>query len=432
MEVFINLVIDFRKIALLATLFFVAPLHAVPNAVVQLTSQGTSVNWPIQARWGWKKNSDGAIVLFASAKISVPKGVKVAKSLSSTLRLSVNEETLHIQSGALKGRFELVLGDGVHAYELNISPPKPSLIVADCETFGLSFNIKLQNLPFFLGARCVLIGDKYKGKAQLHLTIPEEADIDQSTLFEQKGKGESWRIYDLGRNDSGTAENGKIVLRYKDKSYDLILNWSTKFKEDSKIKPPFEKDFAFGLGYSMVKLQASAAGPSSSSSSQYFARLKLLPNLVWNKIGFGVDLDANFAIAQSINAINTLQFAPYVFYRLLQTSRLILDPRLYFVMTSEQQSGSGSGFNTSQLGLGLMAALQVNKNWQTHADFVTESFGSKVIQSHYALDLGLNEIGRDRRFRWGGGIVVQSFKVKDALGNSYAFGQNSLYGLMLF
>lgn len=175
------------------------------------------------------------------------------------------------------------------------------------------------------------------------------------------------------------------------------------------------------------------AGAASGSSAQYLILLKLRPTTFWKRLGLGADLDTTFGLAQSSNSISHFQFEPFAFYRVVETRKFQLDPRVYFVISSDQQSSSGVGFHTTQVGVGLYAAYQVGSSWQVHLEAMTESIGSQVITAHNDVDLGFNQVGSEKIINWGGGVQLQSYTVQDASsGLSYQFGQTSVYVLMLF
>lgn len=196
---------------------------------VSLSSNGTRVKWPMKAEWKWKKNAAGAVTLFLHAVIRVPADVSEVKAQSTTLRMQLVKsdpqgtrgQKLDIQSGALHGKFEMIRAGVSTTYQLDIVKPSPALRQAKCSEIGLNIVAQPKELPFFIGARCVSTGDEKHASYQLHLTIPEEANVDESTLFEQEGKGEAWRIYQLGDVDTFSAGVAKIVVRFEDKPYEL-------------------------------------------------------------------------------------------------------------------------------------------------------------------------------------------------------------------
>lgn len=200
--------------------------HAVwslPKADAHLEKVGEArpVPWKATSQWVWTKSSDGAIVFRLKSVITVPSSVNQAKPLMSTVQTELQGGTLTVFSGAQKGRFELSENGRPVEYRLNVKNPIPALILENCSESGLKF--KTTALPFFVAVKCVLT----KGKVELNLTIPEEAVIDQSTLFETTGKGEPWRVYELSRASLG-GEVATVTIRFNNKPYLVQLVWDEK------------------------------------------------------------------------------------------------------------------------------------------------------------------------------------------------------------
>ncbi len=409
-------------------IFFAGAAQAASNTPrVQFYEMKGGSAEPLQmssaAKWEWSVNSDSANVLKMLVVAELPKqliGLKV-RSLSQTAKLVIKDNKIKILTGAQNTRLQFAQGSEVHDIEMRIANESSNIQEQHCKELRLQLKAPDADAPFFIGASCIQNADKIA----FHLTIPEEANVDQSSMFESKGKGESWRIYDLGKiNATSSGEVGRITLRFKNKPYLFIFVSTKKNEKDDELS---ERRFTVGLGYDSLALTGSASG----KDNKFLLMLGVIPFNTWHSFGAGINLDVTFNVSSSATAINYIQADPFLFYHLIKGRSFIFDPRLHFVITNETQTTTGVGFQTNQVGAGALATV-IFGSWRTNLEFMTESFASQVIKSHSLINLSISQNPVPQKVRYGCGVEMQTHKVQDPTGPTYQFSQTTGYFQVLF
>ncbi len=278
-------------------------------------------------------------------------------------------------------------------------------------------------VPFYIGTSC----ETKEGVQALMLSFPKEADIENATLFETKGKGELWRYYELGSARTGTKILGKFTFRFQGKEYDFqleSLNVEPKDKNE-EIQPI---TLMGGAGFSMLKI----SGPDIDISDSKPSLLLKVPHYpLWRGLGVALDLDFAIPISKSDKAITFTQFAVYLNYQFVLGSTFIIRPKLGYVVTNDTSDTTQIGINASQLGVGSVFELFLGKGYVIALDVMSFGFGSKGVSSHYLADISLLHKGAGT-IGWGVGVRTQGFKTISELEIERSFGQNLIYGLVGF
>ena len=257
------------------------------------------------------------------------------------------------------------------------------------------------------------------------MTFPSDVELSQSSLFESSGKGENWRVYDLKKINAAISDLGRFDFTFKGKTYVYTL---ASLKGEAADKKAPEPNFAISAGYGQFKLSSIDA---TGSESKPVVRLEFLPHKIWRALGGGAEVESAVGLSSTPTSMTYIQASFYAHLRLKLTQLFEIHPRVYYVI-SNQNTGSGVGYQTNQVGAGLFALAHISATWQMHAEYMTEALGSQVIKSHDLIDISLiHSIGESAR-SYGGGAQMQSYKVVDAQNNVRNFTQTILYGLVGF
>lgn len=368
----------------------------------------------------WVKTPEGARILKSNVLLEVPLDLEAQKptAANENTKIKVKGNKMLVGAGAMAERISL---GGSQEIEIRLRAKKPTLMDENCEASGLRLQPTGAMAPFFLATTCPVVNKDLS----LHLTFPSDVDLTQSTLFEALGKGESWRVYDLKKINAASSELGRFDFTYKGKTYTYAL---VSLRAEAAIKKTPESDFAIGLGMTQLKLSATDA---SGSDSKPFLRAEILPHKLWQNFGAGGVIETAVGLAAKANSMSYIQFAPYAFYNLGMTSGFALQPRLYYVI-SNQSSGSGTGFQTNQVGVGLTAVANFGKRWTARFEFMMESIGSQVIKSHSLMNVSILQKSLTSSLSWGGGAQMQSYTVLDTTSVSRKFDQMAFYAILAF
>ncbi|MBY0452809.1 MAG: hypothetical protein K2P92_07225, partial [Bdellovibrionaceae bacterium] len=203
----------------------------------------TPVTADAQAKWSWEKVAGGVEAVKAKIIFNLPDSIQIkeANSPSSSADIKFKGSKVLLVTGDLNTVINIDQINGSQAKLLvKVQSSNWPRSVTGCTEAGLQFKTNIPVLPFFVGVRCVNEGSI----ARLHLSFPEEIQIEKSNLTESAGKGESWRSYDLGNLDAAQGLIAKLQVRFQKQSYVLGLASS---KVQAPVKKPAESKFALGL-----------------------------------------------------------------------------------------------------------------------------------------------------------------------------------------
>lgn len=375
------------------------------------------------AKWVWQDVGVGAEALRARIVFKLPEAlVNAAVSVvNSSAQVTVKDGKLLLITGDLATRVNFTRSPkDVIQVEFNLLIPKGGIFEDGCQKLGIQFLTNPDEFPFYIGARCKL----QQRSLQLQISFPSETDVEKSTIFDSQGKGESWKVYELGNVDAAQGELAKITLKYKESDFELIVN-STK-KAEAKTRKGKEAKFAVGLGYDSMTF---TSPDLKISDAKPVFLLKGLPYKLFWKFGLGIDLATAIGLTQSNSSISYLQIAPYGYLRFFESRSLLLEARGYFSISSQTHSASGGGYQYNQFGAGLLMGVRLSPNWKMIVESRTDSLGSAAIKSHIFADL---QILRTGHFSWGWGALIQEVTVNETTSTQHKFSHALFYGLVVY
>tara|TARA_B110001454_G_scaffold219200_1_gene251786 strand:+ start:6485 stop:7768 length:1284 start_codon:yes stop_codon:yes gene_type:complete len=374
------------------------------------------------AKWSWQNVGVGAQALKARAVFTIPEALSNAtiEVANPSASIKTKDKKLQITTSDLvtKVNFNRSATDIIQI-EFHMIVPKGGVFDEGCEALGIQLQFSESELPFYLGARC----QKTANAFQLQISFPSEADVDKSSIFDSQGKGESWRVYELGNLDAAQGELAKITLKFKDKNYDLGV--SSNKKSEVK-KGAAEAKFAVGVGYDSLKFKSPV---TSAADSKPVFFLKGLPYKLFWRIGLGIDLATAVGLSQNENSISYLQIVPYGYLRLIESKSMILEGRGYFSISSQTHSASGGGYQYNRAGVGFLSGFRLSPNWKMMIEARTDSLGSTKFKSHFFADL---HILRTNRLSWGFGVQSQNLTVNETTTEQHQFSHTLFYGLVVY
>lgn len=383
----------------------------------------------VQAKWSWEKVSNGVEAVKAKIIFNLPDSIQIkeANSPSSSADIKFKGQKVLLVTGDLNTFINIDQTNGQSSKLLvKIQSTNWPRWVTGCNEAGLQFKTNVPVLPFFVGVRCVNEGSI----ARLHLSFPEEIQIEKSNLTESAGKGESWRSYDLGNLDAAQGLIAKLQVRFQKQSFVLGLASS---KVQAPVKKPAESKFALGLGYDMMKFDSLTT--SVSDANPLFIAKALPYRLFWI-VGVGIDLETTLSMKQSEQTISFFQVSPYAQARLLSFDSFTLDPRVYYTVTRQSHAFTSANVQFNQVGVGFKTSFQLTDGLLGQFEFRTDSLGSQVVKSHSLIDLSARQKpanGNTANISFGGGFQMQKLTVVDPISSSqYDFSNMAVYGLVIF
>ncbi|MEM7647389.1 MAG: hypothetical protein AAF203_10800, partial [Pseudomonadota bacterium] len=279
---------------------------------------------------------------------------------------------------------------------------------------GLGFREVDDQAPFYLGVRCETID----GQLRVHLTFPKEVEIGETTLFDVMGKGEPYRVYDIEKISASTLIVGGFEFLYKKKSYRYQLISLAAETREEQIPPA---TFLIGLGYGDLSLTTVGV---DASFTNYLLMLRLLPQFLWGRFGFGANAEGTLlgASGEDEDSLSYTQISAYSFYEIDFTDWWSFQPRLLFSF-SEQVSGTGIDYRANNLGAGFSTRLKLSKRWHVILEGMTSALGSPIIDSHQLVAFTLFWRDRDSNAGWGLQAQMQDYSVVDEAGSIRDFSQ---------
>lgn len=379
-------------------------------------------SFSVSAKWSWQNVGVGAQALKARAVFTMPDSLSAAtiEVVNPSASVKTKDKKLLLITSDLvtKVNFKRSPTDIIQI-EFYLIVPKGGVFEDGCEDLGIQVQSGGDAFPFFLGAKC----RKTQNIFQLQISFPSEADVEKSTIFDTQGKGESWKVYELGNVEAAQGELAKITLKFQEKYFDLVVS-SNKKSEVKKYSP--EAKFAIGLGYDSMKF-TSPVVKASDAKPVFF--LKGLPYKLFWKIGIGIDLATAVGLSQNENSISYLQIVPYGYLRVVESKSVILEGRGYFSISSQTHSASGGGYQYNRAGVGFLAGFRLSPSWKMLMEARTDSLGSATVKSHMFADL---HFLRKSRFTWGLGVQAQNLTVNESPTVQHQFSHGLLYGLVVY
>jgi hypothetical protein len=421
-----------RFFALCASLIMLvdsAPTQAQSLGGIGVTAQDpkSGTSFPAQQKWSWLKNDESVFVLSSIVTVQLPDGFS-----ADSVRTSVDGNKGKARGNKLALRMismsdnSIVSGGGSQqAVAVHLRVPASTIVDDGCAALLLRLRIKTpSDFPFYLGVKCT--GD-LDHETTLSLTFPSEVTLAKSSIFETRGKGESWRYYELGNLKAAAGQFAQFTFRYGDKNYEFALD----SLRNAKGKDPDDQvKLSLGPNYTLMTVVGQGV---SSGNGEPGLTLRIPSFSLFGHVRSGLTVETTLPLTSSASSISYTQLQAFLGYGLIgyPGGTFRFEPRLYLVVANSQDQASGLGFNMSNLGGGLWVSY--GKTWQTSLEAFMASFGSKTVSSHFCADFGLLKKAQDEKsLSYGGGIKIQSYTAMDKLGGSDKFGQTLLYSTFQF
>lgn len=308
-------------------------------------------------------------------------------------------------------------------FQLQANMKNWPLLQEGCQELGLGFKSEQTQRPIFVGAQCFQKDSKY----YLQISFPEEAQLLSSSIVETQGKGESYRVYELGNLDAAEGSVGKFVLSLNKK--DLTLELFSQKTDALKKNPIVQAKFLAGLGYGSLNFQG--AGITAKESKPFFV-LSALPYFLFWKIGAGIDLTSAFGSTDQSKTISLFQVEPYSYIRLVNSNSFVFETRAYYSMFTQSNAENSASYQLNVISLGARAGIRMNGDWWGNVEAKTASSFSKSMSSHYFLDFKYLKRPQKNQSNYGLGLQLQSMKIKQSETIEYQFANNLLYVAVVF
>jgi hypothetical protein len=243
-------------------------------------------------------------------------------------------------------------------------------------------------------------------------------------VFEIKGKGESYRLYEIGNIKAAAGAIAEFAFELEGKS--VIAQVVSLRKEQTDKKP---KTGRIGVGLSFLSLSVDSTDVAASDSKPGVL-VKVSPYPLLRKVNVGLSIESALDLAEKENSISFSQYQFFLGYSLMDASRLEIAPRLYFVVSNHQHDASRLGLRHNNVGGGLFSSYSLGGRFLLQLEGLVSSFGSKAVKSHFALDLSLIRAARTTQgIGWGFGLKSQSFSAKGLTSES-RLDQTIGYGIL--
>lgn len=374
-----------------------------------------------QAKWYWEKVGDGALALRIKANFSIPSVLSsaVVSTANSSVRAKIEGQKLTLVTSDMLSVLSFTKSPAERMqFEFKVDRVGMGIYEEDCKEIGLESRIDSKEIPFFVGLRC----QSNAQGTQLWMTIPAEASIERSSVHDTQGKGENWKVYELGNVDAAKGEIASFRIRFLNKNYNLNI---TSIKIDEAKRKGKEAKFALGLGYDSMKFEGSI-GKFSDSKPVFI--LKGLPYSLFWRIGMGIDLTVALAFVKNDNSISYLQILPFGYLRFVERPGFLLEGRGYFSITNQAHASSGGGYQTNQIGAGTRLGFRAYEPWWVYLEARQDGIGTDAIRSHIFGDLLVLRRSKNKdRLVWGGGLQYQEIKVDETSLAQEKFGQSLIY-----
>ncbi|MBN8537708.1 MAG: hypothetical protein J0M15_11700 [Deltaproteobacteria bacterium] len=377
-------------------------------------NQNGPISMPIKNNYKWILNSEGARILQWKVLLDSPWDTLLNQANTNTpaASLQTKGKKILVTTQSINTNINFSIGGPA---TLNFKMIQPKVIDENCAQLSIEFQAQGAPAPFYLGISCI----QKNNLVTLYLSFPNDVELERSSLFESAGKGENFRIYDLKKITAAQSVLGVFVFNSNGKNYTYHLQSLKTEIQDGKIS---ESRFTISAGGGSMTLKSSII---DFKSTKPFAVLALRPQRVINQFLFGVNFESSIGSPDSSvpSSLSYFQVMGYLAYSKMISKIWELQPRFYFVV-SNQSSGSGVGYQTSQIGLGIWNQWQLAKRTSLYFEVMSEAIGSPIITNHVYTELGIFIRDSGLNTGWGLSSQFQSYTVTDSLQNIRKFGQN--------
>ncbi len=362
-------------------------------------------------------------------KYSDPSASGFTLSQDSSARVKIADGSVTFGVDDLQGEFVLKNSAGESktvSYKYQLPVSEQGMIYKSCSEQNLDIRISTA-FPAgpVLSLHCVREGQKF----YLGVSTLGTLDIATTSLPELDGKGETWRVYDLGAIKAEASTMIDMTVVYAQKEYTVTLA-SRKIETKVIIAPappapkvkenPREKQMIrFGGAYAMNKLSI-VNSYSDSSPGLYFG-------FTSKPLAFGLKLGAEFKqffAAKSEQAISASDIKAHLQSDFnLGGKSFVISPRAYFVNSKMSQSITNFDLNLVSFGGGLSFNYYFSERDFVELGYKTFGFGSEVVSSATSMYIFVN-LFSFKKYNFNLGFELQNVSGKSSAGNAIKADQN--------
>lgn len=358
------------------------PIKPPPLSISETTGGSSSgVSWRRVITPLWEVNAEGSFEFFWQIRIKLPgdlstKGIQAERGLITVRESETAGSEVLFKMNAIQDTLTIKGSDGRdRTFLVQLKLDKFRLIYQGCDDNGLEIvspeiNLKKNKVPSYMAYRC----DPTNVGFTLSISTPFEHRWTFSTLFEQKGKGKRWRMFDLNPQVSQTERNeiGKFNLQMGKKSmpFQIIID---RIEVARKISA-----FRFSMGVMQMGLTANGVPYQQAKPGAHMA-FEVRPfNALISFGGMGFASLPSIQTAEYFTQINAVGYSGYTFNFKGNWS---VEPRIYLAMAEGVSQKSQQFFVLSSPAIGGTATYRFGERWSTSVELYFMDQGTQAIQS---------------------------------------------------
>lgn len=422
----VNLTNTFRN-TVFATLYILSSADAAAPKLDVFQERGSRrqllSDTQQKANWSWITNSEKVreVRLRAILKSNAFRPYTRVNEVSPTTKHLFKEGALAILISAVETKANL--GSATQSGQFLIRyPSKGESLVIDencAQTYQVGLQPEESSAPFFVGISCARDA---KG-LNISLSYPSDVELVDASFSEARGKGESWKYYELPPIQQTVSDLGQFILSYRGKNYRYNLK---SLRQQTDLKPEDNSVLQVGLGLSLLSIKGTDIEASTGSPTVVLRvpHYKLTGNL-----GLSAGIDFAIPISSGAGSVKFSQFGFFGSYILNLSSRFSIAPKVGYVITSQSEQVTAIGLSSSQPGFGMVFHYDLGPNYYLALEGLTAGIGSPAINSHYLFDLSLIR-KKAQQYGWGLGAKMQNFAATSGLGVQRTFSQMLFYAVL--
>ncbi len=401
------------------TLSFVCT--ATPQVIV--TQQGQEFRGSISAKWKWVllEEKVRSLILEVTFQASELSGFDRVVTKSKRLRPKLKGNELRVFMDGFTEKVLLAGNGGKLLLDFKAILDEQKQIQSDnCSSLTVRPSVK--RFPFYVGVSCTETNDI----TSLTLTFPHEVSLDNSSVFETKGKGEPWRQFELGNIKQAAGQIAKFTFMYAGRNYDFSVEAEAPQAAKTEDAPD-RMTFAGAAGFAIVGISGSDLSASDGKPT-IVLRVPHYPFI--GGLGGGLSADIALPLSKSINSMSFFQmdiFAAYEFVAGIFKIR----PQVGYVIYAQTHDDTQIGLNITDLGVGLGLDTDLGGNFHLLFRGMKCGLASSVYSGHYDLEL-MGYYKKKGSTGYGLGGKIQSFQATSELGIDRKFNTMLFYALAAF
>jgi len=412
-----------KFLALLLSTILTLAAQAAPRVTV--TQSQREIGGSVSSKWKWMNVEDKAkaLVLEVTVQDSQFAGYDRAVTKSKRIKPKLKGSELVVYMDGFAEKVLLAGPGGKLVLDFNASHDENKTLHGEtCSAFSIELRSLTKRPPFYLGTNCIETNDN----VAITITFPHEASLDNSSVFESKGKGEPWRQFELGNVKQAAGQIAKFTFKYLGKSYDFVLEADTPQATKTDDSPD-RMTFAAGAGYTLAGISGSDLTVNDGKPTLAL-RVPHYPFI--GGLGGGLSADIALPLSKNANSMSYLQLNLFGGYE-IDAGAIKIRPQVGYVIYSQIHDDTQIGLSVTDLGVGLGIDIDLGGNFHLLVRGMKCGLASKVFSGHYDLEL-MGYYKKKGSTGFGLGAKMQSFAATSDLGIDRKFNTMLFYGLLAF